>query len=155
MSFTNAYATRAAIANLPGKTVKPWRTGDTRCHCSHCDLCHDCFPTERLSAHQAECQGALMAVLRRDWSVRVLDFAKRNGFQITESLSKFGPEGEIAANGGAFALVAVAPVNAGARHFKADTDEPQVSQDDARLAAARAVYEMLAGDDQAFLGVCP
>lgn len=53
-----------AIASLPGKTVKPWRDGDARCHCSHCDLCGDCYPTNVLHDHEQECCAAVLKALR-------------------------------------------------------------------------------------------
>lgn len=55
---------RAAIAALPGKTVQPWKDGDQRCHCSHCALCGDCYPTEVLNEHEQECRAAVLKALR-------------------------------------------------------------------------------------------
>lgn len=61
--MTIRHETRAAIAALPGKTVQPWRDGDARCHCTHCDLCGDIFATEVFSRHEDECQAALLKAL--------------------------------------------------------------------------------------------
>lgn len=53
----------AAIAALPGKTILPWRDGDERCHCSHCELCGDLFRTSEYTQHTAECRAALLKAL--------------------------------------------------------------------------------------------
>lgn len=57
------YQVRGAIRALPGKTVQPWRDGDERCHCTHCDLCGDLYPTSVHSQHVTECNAALLKAL--------------------------------------------------------------------------------------------
>ena len=61
--MSTSYETRAAIASLPGKTVRPWKSGDEPCHCTHCDLCGVLFRTIDIGAHIDECQKALIAAL--------------------------------------------------------------------------------------------
>lgn len=70
--MTINYSTRAAIADLPGKKIKPWRDGDGRCHCTHCDLCGDLYRTSDISKHEIECQAALLLVLDRASAPEVL-----------------------------------------------------------------------------------
>ncbi len=61
--MTISYATRAAIAALPGKTLQPWKDGDERCHCTHCDLCGELYRTVDIGTHETECQAALMKAI--------------------------------------------------------------------------------------------
>jgi hypothetical protein len=61
--MTIEYATRQAIADLPGKTVQPWRDDDARCHCTHCDLCGELYRTLDIDVHERECQAALLAAI--------------------------------------------------------------------------------------------
>ena len=65
------YNVRAAIAALPGKTVKPWGDGDKPCHCTHCDLCGLLFRTLDIATHVNECERALLSVI--ELGTRVLD----------------------------------------------------------------------------------
>lgn len=71
--MTISYATRAAIAALPGKTVARWKDGDPGCHCTHCDLCGELYRTEDIGAHEGECQAALIVALDRSRAVDALD----------------------------------------------------------------------------------
>lgn len=72
--MTITYETRLAIASLPGKTVQPWRDGDTSgFQCSQCDLCGVLYRTEDIGKHEAECQAALVAALERSRVVGELD----------------------------------------------------------------------------------
>lgn len=61
--MTIRYETRAAIAALPGKTLRPWKDGDARCHCTHCALCGEAYRTEDIAQHEDECQAALLEAL--------------------------------------------------------------------------------------------
>jgi hypothetical protein len=38
---------------MPERVV-PWKDGDARCHCTHCDCCGFLFRTEDLGQHQRE-----------------------------------------------------------------------------------------------------
>jgi hypothetical protein len=42
----------AMIAQLK---LKPWKDGDPRCHCTHCDWCKLLFRTEDIAEHRKEC----------------------------------------------------------------------------------------------------
>lgn len=98
----------------------------------------------------------LTELLRRDWSMRVLDYAKRNGYEVTETISKYGPEDMVAAGNGAFVKIRVAYTATNSRHFvESDTDEPQVAEDHARRLAALWLFSALRADEQDHLGECP
>lgn len=45
----------AALAALPVDGPRPWRDGDPRCHCTHCDGCGRLFRTEDIAAHRSRC----------------------------------------------------------------------------------------------------
>lgn len=70
--MTIRHETRAAIAALPGKTLRPWKDGDARCHCTHCALCGELYRTEDIAKHEDECQAALLEALE----TRVVDFGE-------------------------------------------------------------------------------
>lgn len=48
-------ACQKTAAMIEKLTIKPWKDGDKRCHCTHCDWCNQLFPTEHIAAHRAEC----------------------------------------------------------------------------------------------------
>lgn len=34
---------------------RPWRDGDPRVHCTHCNACHDLYPTADIARHREVC----------------------------------------------------------------------------------------------------
>ena len=52
----------ALVKPLTAKGPAPWRDGDKRCHCTHCDYCGRLFRSAEIGAHRDVCVVRRLAV---------------------------------------------------------------------------------------------
>jgi hypothetical protein len=62
MPAEEAWPLLVAMVKARDAGPRPWRDGDPRCHCTHCDSCWRLYRTEDINAHRNVCPMRLLQV---------------------------------------------------------------------------------------------